>query len=32
QALFATGVVLFLVIMLLNSFALLIAGKGVSGR
>lgn len=32
QALFATGVVLFLVIMILNSFALFIAGKGVSGR
>jgi phosphate transport system permease protein len=29
QALFATGIVLFLVIMLLNSFALLIGGKGV---
>lgn len=32
QALFATGVVLFLVIMLLNSFALLFAGKGVRIR
>ncbi len=32
QALFATGVVLFLVIMLLNGFALLVAGKGVRAR
>jgi len=32
QALFATGIVLFLVIMLLNSFALLAAGKGVRVR
>ncbi|MDR9755685.1 MAG: phosphate ABC transporter permease subunit PstC [Thermoanaerobacterales bacterium] len=32
QALFATGIVLFIVIMLLNSFALFIAGKGVKVR
>jgi len=32
QALFATGIVLFIVIMLLNSIALFIAGKGVKVR